>query len=925
MKHQPLRQVERIFHLVAGLDSSERVLLLDELCGDDDELRGEVLTLLQGHDAENILDEPIEVDGLAAGSSSSLAGDLLRPGTSVGPYRILRPLGRGGMGAVYLAEQMLPVHRQVALKLIHHGLASDEVLRRFEAERQALALLECPNIARIVDAGTTNDGRPYFTMEHVDGAPITRYADDHQLDVRQRLQLFLQVCNGIRHAHQRGIVHRDIKPTNVLVTDIDGEPVVKIIDFGVARILQPTLASGDRTMAGVVLGTPEYMSPEQSDSGGRDVDIRSDVYSAGVLLFELLVGDLPFSREELLETQGPHRKTTPAPSQRLTELPDGGVTEAKYRHVSAHDLRRALRGELDWICLRALESDREERYQTVGALADDIDRALRNEAVLAGPPSAAYRVRKFARRHRLLIAASSLVLTGLIAATAISAAFYLREQTARSEAEKALELADEGRRRSEAVAEFSRKVLAELSSLRNTESAEVLDRALLAAIDHVENDGELDPRDRALVRVTLGHLCLQNGDIGAAGRLYKLAEAGFAEQVDANAYDYAECLMDIAGYKLHHEHEEQQAKEYTARAREIVGRGFAINTFEHVAIEVMAGDLLMQTDDKQGALDALRKVRMSFRSVEVLESNRANLAQWRITGLTHLFRSLMDMGELEEANEVLTEAKRVAKENELNDEVTRLNFHKSQATLSRKLDRWEAAAAAYDSTHAIYLDIFGEFSATTTFYAGRHADALARCGRFDEAQSIFDATIKTCENDTNLAKIALYRIVLFRGDMLRLRGNLDAAAQDYTRADAGFKTIYFKGNEDGPARVDHRRGLLNFAWNNLEQAEHHFERAHEVMSRRKGPKALEALESAHWLARVRVKRGDFATAEPLALSTHELRASALGPEAPATLESVALIEEMYEQWSRPDALGAWKTQRDNSVAAVASRSATNNP
>jgi eukaryotic-like serine/threonine-protein kinase len=369
----------------------------------------------------------------------------------IGRYRILRRLGRGGMGEVFEAEQTEPVHRKVALKLIKGGMDTQEVLARFDSERQALALMNHLNVARMLDGGATEQGRPYFVMEFIQGVPITEYCDSHELSTAERLELFVQVCDGIQHAHQKGIVHRDIKPSNVLVTVEDQKVIPKIIDFGLAKALGQSDADMTQfTHIGQVIGTPTYMSPEQVS--GSDIDTRTDVYSLGVLLYQLLVGTVPFDlkvtpqegwdafRKKIRE-QEPVR-----PSVRSSSLGDSSPETAKKRRMDPASWSRELRGDLDWITLRALEKDRTGRYQSPSELAADITRHLKHEPVLASPPSTVYRIRKFVRRHRVGVAAAAIVALALLAGIAGTTIGLIRatraERKAVEEAENTRQLSD---------------------------------------------------------------------------------------------------------------------------------------------------------------------------------------------------------------------------------------------------------------------------------------------------------------------------------------------------------------------------------------------------------------------------------------------------------------------------------------------------
>src|SRR5947209_7617127 len=341
--------------------------------------------------------------------------------STIGPYRLVHMLGIGGMGAVWRAEQTAPFHRTVALKLIKVGMDTRAVVARFESERQALALMEHPNIAKVFDAGATPEGRPFFVMEYVPGLPITTYCDKHCLTIKERLALFTQVCDGVQHAHQKAIIHRDLKPSNVLVGELDHKPVPKIIDFGLAKATGPRLSQATMyTEVGGIVGTPDYMSPEQADSAERNIDTRTDVYSLGVILYELLVGALPFSSREMAGEGTPAmlrriRAQEPTlPSSKLKSLGESAEDSAAKRQEHPQALRRHLRGELDWITMKALEKDRTRRYGSPSELAADINRYVKNEPVLAGQPSTMYRAGKFVQRHRFGVSVATAVALLLI-------------------------------------------------------------------------------------------------------------------------------------------------------------------------------------------------------------------------------------------------------------------------------------------------------------------------------------------------------------------------------------------------------------------------------------------------------------------------------------------------------------------------------
>src|SRR5207249_2672991 len=337
-------------------------------------------------------------------------------GTVIGPYKLLQQIGEGGMGTVFMAEQTHPVQRKVALKLIKYGMDSRLVIARFEAERQALALMDHTNIARVFDAGATEAGRPYFVMELVHGIPITKYCDDNQLTPRQRLELFVPVCLAMQHAHQKGIIHRDIKPSNVMVTLYDGKPVPKVIDFGVAKATEQKLTERTLfTQYGTMVGTLEYMSPEQAEMSALGVDTRSDIYSLGVLLYELLTGSTPLTHKRMKEAAYAEilrmikEEEPPRPSTRLIDSGEALASISAQRHTEPAQLAKLVRGELDWIVMKALEKDRNRRYESASAFAADVQRYLKDEPVLACPPTVGYKLRKFVRRNKRTLATVALL------------------------------------------------------------------------------------------------------------------------------------------------------------------------------------------------------------------------------------------------------------------------------------------------------------------------------------------------------------------------------------------------------------------------------------------------------------------------------------------------------------------------------------
>ena len=474
---------ETLFHHALETPLAERSAFLEQACAGDTALRRRIDALLRSHETPDSFLVRSEVNPEATQDSNSdqIEDDagaawpenepIARhstapgPGSRIGPYKLLQPIGEGGMGTVFMAEQTQPVRRTVALKLIKAGMDSRQVLARFGAERQALALMDHPNIAKVLDAGTTKDGRPYFVMELVKGIPITRFCDDRRLTTRERLALAIPVCQAVQHAHQKGVIHRDIKPSNVLIALYDGKPVPKVIDFGVAKATGPKLT--DQTLYtefGAVVGTVEYMSPEQAELNQLDIDTRSDIYSLGVLIYELLTGSTPLERKRLKQAavlevlRLIREEEPPRPSLRISttaELP----SIAACRNVEPRKLSALMRGELDWIVMKALEKDRDRRYETANGLAADLRRYLDDEAVQACPPTAAYRLSKFAKKYRAALATACAFVLVLVGATVISLWQAVRANQARAEA--VLAYAAETRQRREAQDQRDRAFKAE--------------------------------------------------------------------------------------------------------------------------------------------------------------------------------------------------------------------------------------------------------------------------------------------------------------------------------------------------------------------------------------------------------------------------------------------------------------------------------
>jgi serine/threonine protein kinase/tetratricopeptide (TPR) repeat protein len=537
---------EAVFQGALQLPPDQRDAYVQAACGGDSALRERVAALLLAHGRDA---GPLEHPA-APGARETIALSLPpseQPGDKIGRYKLLQRIGEGGCGLVYMAEQEEPVRRRVALKVIKLGMDTRQVIARFEAERQALALMDHPNIAKVLDAGATDSGRPFFVMELVRGVKITEYCDQHNLSTRDRLELFMQVARAIQHAHQKGIIHRDIKPSNILVTLHDGVPIPKVIDFGIAKATDRRLT--DKTLFTQFeqfIGTPAYMSPEQAEMSGLDIDTRSDVYSLGVLLYELLTATTPFDPKELLAAgleamrRTIREKEPPRPSTKLSTMLAADLTSvARRRHVEPPKLIHLVRGDLDWIVMKALEKDRTRRYETANGFAMDVQRYLSNEPIVARPPSRLYRFHKMVRRNKVAVAAAVTVAIALLAGSGVSTWMYFREKEAR-------ELASSEARRSRQVALFLQDMLKGVGpgvaqGRDTTLLREILDRT----VERVTRDLKDDPEVEAELCNTIGEVYRALGQYGKAEEMHRNARA-LQGQTPGRRSDIAASLMDLA-------------------------------------------------------------------------------------------------------------------------------------------------------------------------------------------------------------------------------------------------------------------------------------------------------------------------------------------------------------------------------------------
>ena len=701
------QHADAIFQRALDLPSGEREAFVRHVCSDDAVLRDEVLTMLRN--------DPGTDDTFAAPVRLGPKGRFVTDPERVGPYKILERLGEGAFGVVYEVEQTEPIRRHLALKLLKPGMDTEHVLARFEAERQALARMDHPNIARVVDAGATEQGRPYFVMELVKGDPIALYCDRERLDVDARIDLFLDVCRAVQHAHQRGILHRDLKPSNVLVTRVDGRAVVKVIDFGIAKALTTPLVERTlHTVAGEIMGTPAYMSPEQSDRTGVDIDTASDVFSLGVMLYELLCGRLPVDPDARTEMRRTRRLP---PSQRFDDDEDA-IRRAWWRNSDPWEMRSRLRADLDWIVMRAIARDRSRRYQTALELVEELQRYRRHEAVLAGPPTLAYRTRKFVRRHWVGLGFAATVLLGLIGMGAGLTWALIRSNEQRAQIESA-------RAESEAVLGFLTNMLASVrpSDLGNDPSVrEVIDRSA-RDLGHEFGDRPLvEARLRQVVGVSYREL----GRYDDAQLHLERAEALLREYAGELSWPHVTALREIAVL--------ERSKGNYAEAESLFVRVVDANRSRDDAtpyrlagaLNDLGGLYLMASRDSS-AVPVLEEALVLAEPVAAPDDSL----------MAHLLSDLgigyQALGRFDDAERALLRAKAIERARHGAGHPYARWSGINLAGFYRETGRLEQALAYYQDAYDAALTMFGEDNPSTVRTLSNMALVLSDLGRLDEA------------------------------------------------------------------------------------------------------------------------------------------------------------------------------------------------
>lgn len=863
-----------IFDRALALSAHEREAFIDQASAGDAALRAELMSLLRAHEfAGDFLKLGGDLDDSGAHRSSEPRPSMQPAEEHIDRYRLIERIGEGGFGTVFRAEQLAPIQRQVAIKVVKLGMDTTQVMARFQAERQALAILDHPGIARVFDAGATLSGRPYFAMELVSGEPITRFCDTHRLDTRQRLLLMIQVCSAIQHAHQKGIIHRDLKPSNVLVSMHDGVPAPKVIDFGIAK------ATGAEVTARTVfteqkqmLGTPAYMSPEQAGAGGEDLDTRADIYGLGVLLYELLTGVTPFDTHRLqrvgldelvriIREEDPRR-----PSLRLAELgrPDSGV--AASMDTDARRLRTTLRRDLDWIVMKCLEKDRSRRYPTASALAEDLQRFLQDEPVVARPPSVQYRLQKLARRHRAAVAAAAAIVLVLLASTGISVTFavYAADQRHRAdreaaEARAAQSLAEQRAIETRHVAEFQSNMLSGLDAEAlgrgiRTHLSETLKAALERQLvgewpdrrqrTPAEIGEEISRLEAAVAPVPAADVARRVLDEFLLGQASKTVEQSLAAQplVQAQIRDSLAAAYRALG--LGGEAEKQCRLALALRIRETGPEsGEVAMNFNALAwILIDQGQYLEAENACRKALSIQRRLH---------GARHADVA----TVLLNLGVSLRRQGKYEEAEPLYHEAISIRRELLGNEHLDVADILNSLALLYQSKNEYEAAEALFRESLAIRRKRLGERDPIVAGSLNNLANLVVMRGNRVEAKVLFREALEMRRSllgaeHPDVAQ-ALYNLGVFLND-----GNEPAEAEPLIREAAA---IWRKTLPQGHAHIAKSAlslGLVLKAQKKLDEAESLIRESVAVYRKAEGDDVSIAY-ALNALATLLVERGKF--------------------------------------------------------------------
>ena len=929
-----------VFHRVveAGEDGGDGLLAAE--CGDDVELRRSVEQLLAGHRAApTFLDHPETLD--LPGLQDHRAGQQL------GPYRLEALLGEGGMGAVYRATQQEPIERTVAIKLIQLGMATREVVARFESERQALALLDHPNIAKVFDAGASEQGHPYFVMELVEGVSITRYCDQKTLGIRQRLELAIQVCRAVHHAHQKGIIHRDLKPSNILVTEHDGMPVPKVIDFGVARAVDEGPSRGlTLTHHGRFLGTPEYMSPEQAEMV-PDIDIRTDVYALGVVLYELLVGELPFETEAL-RSETPDRlgrwlrdSDARPPSTRVSGRGPEVHALAELRRTHPSALRSELRGDLDWIVLRALEKERDRRYGSASELAVDIERHLNHEPVLAGPPQLSYRMGKFVRRNRLAVSVATLVVLFLVVFAAVTSwqAAELRRALDRSERET---------RKAREVTELLTGLFdnANPSETRGNEisAREILERGSR----RIRTELAGQPEIQGAMLTAIGEIYVHLGLFTEAEEVLLEGLEVQQEKLPSNHPGIA-ATHHILAFLLQWQDRLPEAEEHARKSLEVLEAGGQGDSSDWVEYRTLLGVVLRNAGKFEESEHEL------LRAIEVWPTVERSRDPKAIGPMTELSSTLRALGRFEEAEALLREYLEHYEHHLPEDHPDVATFKSNLGSLLADLDRNEEAEAWMREALATKVRIYGDEHVAVAIAMNNLARICQRVGKLDEALSlqreVLEMRRRLQGSEHSDVAVALANL----GVTQRRIGNY-AEAEALYRESLALNQRVLGADHPTVAIAHHNLAVLLHRMDRREEAEAEIRRAIDILRPALGEGHPNLARSEAALGKILVESGRFvegeevlrsalavqvatlpaghrrihltnvyiaqallgqqrfAEAEAPLLDAYRFYVESRGAESESARDAAETLVELYEGWGRPEEAMPYRSSASGSAS-----------
>ncbi len=832
-----------------------------------------------------------------------------RPGDVIDRYKLLQEIGEGGMGSVWMAEQKVPVSRKVALKIIKLGMDTKEVVARFEAERQALALMDHPGIAKVLDGGSTATGRPFFVMELVKGIPITQYCDEQKLPLRERLELFAKVCEAIQHAHHKGIIHRDVKPSNVLVTLHDGTPLPKVIDFGIAKATSAELTQRTMfTQFAQMIGTPEYMAPEQAAHSALDVDTRADVYSLGVLLYELLTGTKPFEITKVLEKGYQEllrtiREDDPAkPSTRVSTLGEEGTTVAGRRHLALDKLRSKLRGDLDWIVMKALEKDRTRRYETANGLAMDVHRYLRGDAVLAAPPTASYRFRKFVRRNRGTVAAVCLVAAALVLGvigTAWQATIASDRAEAALSAEGEARLArDAAQARAaelEQVSDFQARMLAQIDQMTlGSQLSAAVNRRFVVALQKA--DVSEDQRKQRIDAFRQDWLLVNATDVALAfidEAILQPALQAISEEFQTQPRVEAR-LQDSLARSYHLFGLFEQARPVQEAALATRRRVLGVEHPETIASLNNTARLLTDAGDYVAAEPLIR---------DVMEKARRVLGQDHpdtIICISNMALLLQLQGRLVEAEPYFHEALERSRRVLGNDHPTTMHALNNVALFLQASGRYAEAEQPYRETLERRRRILGEEHPDTLISMSNLGTLLQQMGVFDGAETYFREALEKYRRVRGEDHPSTASAILHLAGALRSAGKLGAAVA-FCRE--GVEKRRRALGEEHPHTIAslNNLGAMLEAQGNAAAAEPLFRETLEKSRRVLGEDHPETINAGNNLGYVLHRLGDHANAERHLVAALATSRRVLGPDHPETVRIVNNLGGVYIFLGRLDA------------------------